>query len=301
MLVTDRYTGLVWDFYLQDRTAKSIINVLSYLLDFLKQNHELKPEVIECDNEITSRKSQVYQFIHSCRIKVEPSAPYTQSQNGGAERSGGVIKEKIRAMRGKLPSRLWPEISKSAVYLHNRTPKYIHQWKTPYELFYAKKPSQEHLCAYTCKAFAMITDALKKTNRLQRLNPKAWIGYLIGYSSTNIYRIWIPQLNKVISTRDVVFNEEERFTGDLEKLKDDVREVDLEELAKLLQKVALPENEQLPERESSTYEDAPVIPLDSDELLDRAEDALEPDDTIKFEPYPTLPATPPAALLADLI
>ena len=141
----------------------------------------------------------------------------------------------------------------------------------------------------------------QKTNHLQRFNPKAWIGYLIGYSSTNIYRIWIPQLNKVISTRDVVFNEEERFTGDLEKLKDDVREVDLEELAKVLQKGALPENEQLPERESSTYEDAPVIPLDSDEPLDRAEDALEPDDTIKFEPYPMLPATLPAALLAGSI
>ncbi len=35
---------------------------------------------------------------------------------------------------------------------------------------------------------------------------------------------------QVISTWDVVFNEEERFTGDLEKLKDDVWEVDLEEL-----------------------------------------------------------------------
>ena len=84
----------------------------------------------------------------------------------------------------------------------------------------------------------MTTDALKKTNRLQRLNPKAWIGYLIGYSSTNIYRIWILQLNKVISTRDVVFNEEERFTGDLEKLKDDVREVDLAKIATTLAKGA---------------------------------------------------------------
>src|SRR5262249_46187547 len=104
MLVTDRYTGLVWDFYLENRTAKSIINALSYLLDVLKQTYDLKPEVIECDNEITSQKPQVNQFIHSYRIKLEPSAPHTQSQNGGAERSGGVIKEKIRAMRGKLPS-----------------------------------------------------------------------------------------------------------------------------------------------------------------------------------------------------
>ena len=80
-----------------------------------------------------------------------------------------------------------------------------------------------------------------------------------------------------------------------------MREVNLEELAKLLQKVALPENEQLPERESFTYEDAPVIPLNSDEPLDRAEDALKSDETIKFELYPTPPDTPPAALLAGSI
>jgi hypothetical protein len=35
---------------------------------------------------------------------------------------------------------------------------------------------------------------------------KAWIGYLVGYDSTNIYRIWNPVLKKVIRTRDVIFN-----------------------------------------------------------------------------------------------
>ena len=86
----------------------------------------------------------------------------------------------------------------------------------------------------------------------------------------------------------MIFNEEERFTGNLEALKNDVREVDLEELAKLLQKVTLPDDEQLPERETpSSHEDTPVIPLDSDEPLDEAEDALESIDAAKFEPFPT--------------
>ena len=30
----------------------------------------------------------------------------------------------------------------------------------------------------------------------------------MGYKSTNIYRIWIPHKKKVISTRDVIFNED---------------------------------------------------------------------------------------------
>jgi hypothetical protein len=32
-------------------------------------------------------------------IRIKPSAPDTQAQNGGAERSGGVIKEKARAIQ----------------------------------------------------------------------------------------------------------------------------------------------------------------------------------------------------------
>ena len=42
-----------------------------------------------------------------------------------------------------------------------------------------------------------------------------------------------------------------------------------------------------------------MISLDSDELAE--EDTLELDETIKFEPYPTPPATPSVALLAASI
>ena len=63
------------------------------------------------------------------QLKIEPSAPYSQSQNGATERSGGVVKDKERAMRNgaKLPSFLWPEIQRAAVYLHNRIPRYLLQ------------------------------------------------------------------------------------------------------------------------------------------------------------------------------
>jgi hypothetical protein len=40
---------------------------------------------------------------------------------GGAERSGGVNKDKARALRldSNLSWTLWPEITRTAVYLHN--------------------------------------------------------------------------------------------------------------------------------------------------------------------------------------
>ena len=100
----------------------------------------------------------------------------------------------------------------------------------------------------------MTSSAQKKKQRLKRFDPRAWIGFLIGYSSSNIYRVWIPAQNKVISTRDVIFNEDEFFDGNVQSLKDDLLHISMEELAELVKKTALPEQEEedLPE---TTIED----------------------------------------------
>jgi hypothetical protein len=45
-----------------------------------------------------------------------------------------------------------------------------------------------------------------------KLDPRIYIEYLVGYDSTNIYRVWIPHKGIVISTRDVIFDEYTFFT-----------------------------------------------------------------------------------------
>ena len=111
MLVTDRWSGNMWDYYLQNRKAVSIIAALTHLFGLLERQYDIKPEVIECDNELYTQKHDVRRFLEvEKHMKVEPSAPYAQSQNGGAERSGGVVKDKARAMRegAKLPAARCP-------------------------------------------------------------------------------------------------------------------------------------------------------------------------------------------------
>ena len=250
MLVTDRYSGYIWDFYLENRESMTLIETLWWLFRIFDRQYKIKPKVIQCDNELmTSQLKHWITVRHG--IKLEPSAPNTQSQNGGAERSGGVVKVKARAMRqgAKLPDYLWPEIVRTAIYLYNRTPKYLYHWKSPYELFFTylafqdgvvakeRKPKQTHLRVFGCKAFALTSDAKLKKKRLQRLNPRAWIGYLVGYNSTNIYRIWNPRTNRVVAVRDVTFNEAETFSGDIQDLKDDLLHISSEELETLLRTV----------------------------------------------------------------
>ncbi len=56
---------------------------------------------------------------------------------------------------------------------------------------------------YSCRAYPIIYNIPK----LQKLEPRAHLGYLIGYSSRNIYRIWVPGKKQVIRICDVTFDE----------------------------------------------------------------------------------------------
>jgi hypothetical protein len=102
-----------------------------------------------------------------------------------------------------LPADLWPEIMMTAGYLNNRTPKRTLQWKTPFEALTGQRPQLSHLHPYGCRAYPLN----KHIPRSEKLAPRAFIGYLISYDSSNIYRIWVPSQGKVIRTRDVVFND----------------------------------------------------------------------------------------------
>ena len=189
------------DFYLQDCIVDSIITVLSMFLSILENQYNLKLQVIECNNKLTSQKPKVKRYIKSLHIRIKPSLLYTQALNEGTKCLGGVVKQKIRSIRMhlKLLVALQKEILKTVVYLLNRTPKYQHYQKTLYNQFYTfiaqrngvtikhKRLDQSHLHTYSYKAFTITIDALKKVNHLQRFNLKVWIGYLVGYNSTNVY------------------------------------------------------------------------------------------------------------------
>lgn len=126
-------------------------------------------------------------------------------------------------LSAKLPHDLWVEIVHAAVYLHNRSPKMSLDWSSPYEAFHKytfKKnkmtgnpvPQIGHLKAYGCLCYFLAKGKNSYRNRkLWKLDPKAFHGHLVGYVSTNIYRVWIPAKKKVVSVRNVDFNEDEFF------------------------------------------------------------------------------------------
>jgi hypothetical protein len=200
---------------------------------FFKDRYRITIQTIECDNEFL-RSLKLMQHEKLYHIRWESSAAYTSAQNGAAERSRGVIKNIARTLRAtaKFPPFLAKECLSAAIYLDARTPKHSLAWKTHHDRFYTylafrsgvpvenRMPKQQHLKAYGCKAYVMTKAAMKNTQRLQKLKPQAWVGFLAGDTSTNIYRIWNPVSGEVHAVRDVGFDETRFFNGNLDSLRD---------------------------------------------------------------------------------
>ncbi|KAF6789360.1 polyprotein [Colletotrichum musicola] len=54
------------------------------------------------------------------------------------------------------------------------------------------------------------------------------------FDTSNSYRVWNPLTARVITTRDVVFRETEFFNGDINELRDDLKDLNVNELNALL-------------------------------------------------------------------
>jgi hypothetical protein len=61
---------------------------------------------------------------------------------------------------------------------------------------------------YGARVYPIVKDReANRSRRVFKVQSRGHIGYLVGYCASNIYRIWVPVLDKVIVTRNVVFDE----------------------------------------------------------------------------------------------
>jgi hypothetical protein len=142
--------------------------------------------------------SLLHQFFLNRGIEVEQRAPYTEEQNGLIERAGSTIIVRGRAIRigSGLPKELANECTMTAVYLLNRTLVESLGWKTLYEVAGGHKPSIAHLSKIGAQAY-YLNNKLKRGDKMES---RALIGHLVGYDSTNIFRIWLLESHTVIRT-----------------------------------------------------------------------------------------------------
>jgi hypothetical protein len=216
------YNGSVWLFHavcqhcklhlatcLPNKTAPTLLATIKRLLTRIGTQYGVKVQAVNIDGE--RGYSLLNQFLLDEGIEVEPRVPYTEEQNGLIEHAGSTIIVRGRAIRigSGLPKELANECTMTAVYLLNRTPVESLGWKTPYKVAGGHKPSMAHLIRIGAQAY-YLNNKLKRGDKMES---RALIGHLVGYNSTNIFRIWLPESHTVICTRDVVFRLNTRYDG----------------------------------------------------------------------------------------
>jgi hypothetical protein len=212
----DDKTKMNFVYTLSDRTEDSVLTTVRQFVVFIERQFGYQIKAFKTDNESAlGNESKIW--LKNDGYTLDQSAPHTQDQNGLAERSGKSIITDARTIRidANLPAYLWPEIVKAAAYMLNRKPTRTLDFKTPLEVLQAcqgihEHPSTAHLKVYGCRAYPLVHDIPK----LEKLEPRAEIGYLLGYDSTNIFRIWVPERHRIVRTRDVTFDESRKYHPD---------------------------------------------------------------------------------------
>jgi hypothetical protein len=222
--IRDGYVVHMYDdflgYYFVDRTmttqAHELVKAIRKCVNICKRRWNFEVIIIRLDGQQSILDSDEWSdYVADTGLTIEVSAPDVHEQNGGAEKSGAVLTYRAAKLKssGKLPDQLWSECYEAAAYILNRVPTRRLDWLSPLGKLQqltgvpVPEPKIAHLRAFGSRAYALNYHL----NQLDRLEPRVHIGYLVGYESTNIFRVWIPQLSRIISTRDVTFDETKRY------------------------------------------------------------------------------------------
>ncbi|KAM1556843.1 hypothetical protein PS2_040150 [Malus domestica] len=156
-----------------------------------------------------------HEFTSFCQengVHRQLTAAYTPQQNGVAERKNRTIMNMVRSMLSakQVPKTFWPEGVNWAVHVLNRCPTLSVKNKTPEEAWNGHKPSVDHFRIFGCIAHAHVPD-----NKRVKLDDRSLKCILIGVSEeSKAYRLFDLVSQKIIISRDVVFEEDKQWVWD---------------------------------------------------------------------------------------
>ena len=157
MIITDDYSRHRWFFALK-RKSDAAKRLEEWVTMIQTQFHKTPKRIrTDCGKEWLNKA--LSKFATKKGIQWEPTAPYSQNQDGVAERSNRTIVSRGRTMllaAPGLPKALWGEAIATSIYLTNRSPtKALPKGKTPHEMLYGTVPRYRHIKTFGCAAYAL--------------------------------------------------------------------------------------------------------------------------------------------------
>ncbi|KAM7499356.1 hypothetical protein LguiA_023770 [Lonicera macranthoides] len=211
---------------------KSKSEVSSLFKGFHKQistQYNATIQVLRSDNggEYMSTELQAYFKLHG--IIHQTTCAYTPQQNGVAERKNRHLLEIVRAslISANTPTSYWGEALSSAVYIINRIPSAVLDFRTPFEVL-SKFVSAPTVSNLPPRVFGCVTFVHLPKEQRNKLEPRALKCVFVGYASSQKgYRCYHPPTQKVYVTMDVTFHEENMYFHQTELQGEHYKEIQL--------------------------------------------------------------------------
>lgn len=204
MLLKDEATGFRFVYILAQKSE--VHQLLTNFVAQIKNVWNVQFKRIRCDNGSEFINKNVLNLVAENGIILDRISPYTPEQNGFIERDNRTVQESARTMliSSGLHKSLWPEAVRTAVYLLNRTTNKRNPMKTPFEMWFDKKPCLDHLKVFGTIGYTHLPKGIAR----KKWDAKAFKVHLVGYEPTNKnFRVYDPVSKKVFVCCDVNFNE----------------------------------------------------------------------------------------------
>ena len=161
--------------------------------------------VLKTDRGGEYRSREFAEHLRRHQIAHEVTVPDSPEMNGVAERMNRTILEKAKCMcaHADLPKSLWAEAASTACYVYNRLPNAPLKCKSPYEVWYSRKPDLSNLRVFGCVAYALVP-AAKRNKFDNRTEKMRFLRYHRGHSG---YKLMEKGSNCVFYRTDVTFDE----------------------------------------------------------------------------------------------
>lgn len=137
-------------------------------------------------------------------IIFEPSAPYSQEQNGVSEQMGRTIMDMTRAtiLEGNIGNELWLELVLAMTHVKNCRPTRALQNLSPHEAHFQERPNLSHLRILGSTVYVLLHEE-ERSIKSEKWAPRALKGVLVGYDGHTIPRVYIKSQKKVIRVKDL--------------------------------------------------------------------------------------------------
>lgn len=200
MTIIDDYSRFSTVYLLENKSEAA--RCMKQYINYVSTKFGRKPKIVRSDNGKEYVNAELEQLYQDEGIETQYTIPYNPQQNGTAERKNRTLMEAARTMLidAGMEKKYWGEAVYTANHIQNILPTKSTN-RTPYELWYDRKPDMKNLQIFGTKGYVHIPKEKRK-----KLDDKAVPMIFVGYSEKSKgYRMLDMSNNKITLSRDVIF------------------------------------------------------------------------------------------------